>query len=431
MSDLQNKLDRHGPPDFDRAALWNKIERPRRRRRVFFIWWVSGAAALALGAYLWNVHWLSDKRVSTSFPIPQEKLDQTPTVIEKPQVTELKGEVDIMGSKTSAIQRVDKAETTITTPSINEMPKNEWGNLSVPDGPSGQNRLVQPMETSSYKRTFVNTSARALIPLSPLAGLPALVSALQESPAEKGTTASSMKPLSSLPPIPFSPLDNARWSLDVPGPKQRTLRRNEFAITLGAAGQWRLLDGKQCTRIKEKPTLSGYFLGARYKRKLPKGPYLFAGLTYTYNQSKITDSTVESRQFYEELAGKTILKTTTFYELYNQYHRLDFAIGAGRSWPLQGFEVALEAGLGAAHWLKIDGDYLDDSAGIQPLPGAEAVRATLFGRLNGGLSRALPNGFRLGLNISGQTPIRVSPKGEACRHRLLPIYLGMSMGKQF
>ena len=73
MSDLQNKLDRHQPPDFDRAALWNKIERPRRRRRVFFIWWVSELLPWRLSLPL-NVHWLSDKRVSTSFPIPQEKV---------------------------------------------------------------------------------------------------------------------------------------------------------------------------------------------------------------------------------------------------------------------------------------------------------------------------------------------------------------------
>ncbi|MCO6487174.1 MAG: hypothetical protein J5I98_02095 [Phaeodactylibacter sp.] len=133
----------------------------------------------------------------------------------------------------------------------------------------------------------------------------------------------------------------------------------------------------------------------------------------------------------DELAGKAILNTTTFYQLYNQYHRLDFAIGAGRSWLLPGFEVSLDAGLGAAKWLKMEGDYLIGSAAFQPMPGAEAAQATLFGRLNGELSRTLPNGFRLGLNISGQTPVRTSPKGEDCRHRLLPVYLGMSIGKQF
>ncbi|MCB0580150.1 MAG: hypothetical protein KDD10_12685 [Phaeodactylibacter sp.] len=427
MNNLQNKLDKHGPPEFGRAALWNKIERPKRRRRMLFFWWALGATALVLGAFLWNNHWLSDRMVNT------------PTV-NLPGKAEVKDEAEKGESTGSEKRKSPEANANFSIPGTNATPHGKWrerqGYLSASDDLSGQNRKMAPAKNSSDNRTTANTSARALLPLSPFAGLPEpRVSALPKSPAEKGTAAiRPLERLGSLPPALLNTMDNAQWNLDIPGARGsngKSLRRNEFTIMLGAAGQWHLPDENQFNRRKEKPALPGHFLGARYKRKLSKGHYLLASLIYTYHQSKINASTTESEQFYDEFAGKAIHRTTTFYQLYNQYHRLDFAIGAGRSWVLPGFEVSLDAGLGAANWLKIEGDYLDDATAIQPMPGAEAVQATLFGRLNGELSRTLPNGFRLGLNISGQTPVRASPKGEDCRHRLLPVYLGMSIGKQF
>lgn len=440
MNDLQNKLDQHGPPEFGRAALWNKIERPKRRRRALFFWWALGAAGLVLGACLWNNHWLSDRIVNTPPVNLPGKAEHTHTLPGKPQPAEVKDEAKKEESIGLEKRENPEADATFSIPATNATPNDELrerqGYLSAPGGPSGQNRRMAPAEISSDKRTTANTSARALIPLSPFAGLPEpLLSALPKSPAEKGATAiSPLARLGSLPPAPLSTKENAHWNQNVPwaeGSTGRATRRNEFTIMLGAAGQWHLLDENRCNRRKEKPALPGHYLGARYKRKLSKGHYLLASLTYTYHQSKINASTTESVQFYDELAGKAIFRTTTFYELYNQYHRLDFAIGAGRSWLLPGFEVSLDAGLGAANWLKMEGDYLDDAAAFQPLPGAEAAQAALFGRLNGELIRTLPNGFRLGLNISGQTPIRVSPKEEGCRQQLLPVYLGISIGKQF
>ncbi|NRA49270.1 MAG: hypothetical protein HRU12_09055 [Phaeodactylibacter sp.] len=47
MKNLQDRLDKQGAPEFDREALWERIDRPKRRRSVF-LWWFSGLAVAIL-----------------------------------------------------------------------------------------------------------------------------------------------------------------------------------------------------------------------------------------------------------------------------------------------------------------------------------------------------------------------------------------------
>ncbi len=414
MKDLQEKMDRHGPPDFDRMALWNKIERPEKRQKPFLLWWSLGVAALVIGLIL-------TYNYSSSLKSPSDQFVQ-PTFSNKQQA-----------SKREATPNQPIPEVLTKKPILNADTKVATSNQSALTAVAlSRTQQLKPdiflnQDASTKIETPITTSLRALSEQEKtLNAIPS------HPPIEVEYTAESrLENISILPSLAFHVIGANPPNLDAwhtPKPNKNLQRLNEFNISIGAVAHWYLDSIKTC---QEKPTLPGYFLGISYKRLLPKGFYLLADFNYIFHQSSIRTSNVDTQLFYDSAVGNTIVKTTTFYEFYNQYHRLDFGIGIGHTWSLSGFDVSLDAGLGAAHWFKIDGDYWNAETGFQPFPESTAVQTNLYGSLSGRFSRTWANGNSLGLIIVGKTPITLSPSGDDCAHRVLPINLGVSLGKQF
>lgn len=416
MKDLQNKLDQQEPPDFDRLALWHKIQRPKRRR-MLFIWWGLGAASFIGGTYIIQSSW--PLRAASSVLTEQQGVMEQP---ESPQ------------SKTSTKWDHSPFNEGPVIPSPPKTPNAQWvPSTAEPMAPiQGISQNLHPAKSNA-------NTANKVFPTHPVADLseqektpnwtlPHLAGVIDSS------AANDRQSLSHLPTLDFIVHEQALAVLGFQhskSPKIQTLSRNEFSFRIGAASHLYLWGGERCTPMKERPVLPGYFLNLQYKKIFPKGHYLLADLGYTFHQSKLNTSTTKFQQLYDEFTGKSILTTTTFYELYNQYQRLDVSLGAGHYWSWKGFELALDAGLGTAHWIKTEGDYLDEESGILPLPGGNVRQGVLFGSLNGELSRAFPNAYRMGILISGKTPIRLNPTGSDCHHSVWPIYLGMSISKRF
>jgi hypothetical protein len=421
MKDLQNKLDQHSTPDFDREALWQKIERPKRRRKFFFIWWFVGIGIIALGVWSWNQHRLT-----------QQELDRFP-ILQKEKTGEAKDQHD-PNQKRAEKQPTEELIAKKTSP-LTDTRSNNFEQITpdhrITDGASDPTEQLQATPFIPTEKPVLGESNAPFLtkketaPAAP----PKVTEAVGLKPARNNGSL-----LSSLPSLPLTSVyyDRKPYRLPPVTDKKRSAGQvHQINLRFGASGQWHFLNPNTCNRIKEEQALPGYFLGLGYKRRFLKKHYVTANVVYSFHQSRINAQTTESETIINGIASRSLRETITTYELFNQYQRLDVAIGYGYSWTFRKYEVAVDGNFGIAHWLKIDGDFLDEDASLQSLPAADELQPAFFGQLNGEVSRTLPNGYRIGFLLSGQTPIKVSPGRDDCQHLVLPIYVGLQLGKTF
>ncbi len=119
---------------------------------------------------------------------------------------------------------------------------------------------------------------------------------------------------------------------------------------------------------------------------------------------------------------------TTLYELYNQYERVEIGVGLGKTWDLKAFTFALEASGGYSHWLKVDGNYLNQEGVLQSLAPASEVPGSWTGRLDVSVLKPVTEHWTIGLTMQAQTPVLVSPGVGSCTRRMYPVGVGVLVG---
>lgn len=415
MSNLQNRLDQYREPDFDQEALWDKIERPEKKRRrwILFLWLGLLTSFSMAGAY-----WLD----SIDFISAKEPVDLDSYII---QISE-KASDNEMDCENVAIenQEENKGDNSSVTAFIKKDVSNPITNIqTVQSQIFDTERINIDQSKASYEEHVESIYTTNINETS-------------EFPKASPSLLSTMQELEKLPAISMSLMD-----IDYPKeplPKISSISecviafpRHELMFFGGLAGQFHRFHVENRKKTKLEKTMPGYYTGLQYKRRFNNVYYLLAETKYAFHQSEIDAIDKQSLQLLSSTNEVTLIETTTHYSLYNQYHYLDLAIGAGIAQSIGNIEIALESSLGAAHWLKVDADYLDENTVLQKVKSNEIKPTTIFGKLNFSLRRHLPSNILIGGNISAQTPLRVDSKLAIFQHQLLPFYIGINIGKRF
>ena len=450
MSDLQRRLDEQRPPQYDREALWDKIERPTRKRRRWFWFFVLGILLLAslTGVYYFEGFDLKitpessvevTNEVSTAAIVPQS--DNTVQEIENKPVENKTNETDVEVGLTATSPRSiakDSAGSDRTTVPSSPSTKAFAGGRSLGrKDVAKDDHTILPLNQIADTLNLVNNSLPVTAPSEDLEPW-----ILDPEPNPLHLLPDTLHLLPSLLAVTDPSEDLEPWTLNLePDIKHQTPKispyinkqelHNEIELSGGIAYQWHTFDGDNCELRSQEAADPGYYLNLTYKRKLQRQFYLLSAIQYTVHHSSIEASSVLAEQFIDGLSNITIFETTIFYQLYNEYHRLDIGVGAGYTWQKESFDYGVEALLGAAKWLKIDGNYLGENADLQEMDGADALKPALFGRVNGFVSKTLNPQLTVGVNVGVQSPMRLSVSGEACEHWLWPIYMGVHAKRRF
>ncbi|MCG8332694.1 MAG: hypothetical protein MI974_33725 [Chitinophagales bacterium] len=413
MSDLQNRLDQYREPDFDQEALWDKIERPEKKRRrwILFLW-----LGLLMSFSMAGAYWLD----SIDFISEKEPVDLDSYII---QISE-KASEDKMNWEDITIE--NEEENKGNGSSVIALIKNDAGN-STADIQTVQPRTfdAEPIHTDhikqrqeKHRQSLYNENETSI----QIEASPSLPSTMQE--LEKLPTISMVLMDIDYPKEPLPKISSISECVIA-------FPRHELMFFGGLAGQLHRFHVEDGKKTKLEKTIPGYYLGLQYKKRFNNVYYLVADAKYAFHQSEIDATDKQSLQLLSSTNEVTVIETTTHYSLYNQYHYLDLAIGAGIAQYIGNMEIVLESSLGAAHWLKVDADYLDENTVLQKVKSNEIKPTTIFGKLNFSLRRHLPTNILIGGNISAQTPLRVDSKSATFRHQLLPFYIGINIGKRF
>jgi hypothetical protein len=416
MSDLQHKLDGQPQPQFDKEALWGKIERPTRRRRRW-LWFFLPALLLVIslaGAYHFGV--FDFNTTTEAKTATQDNAIHSPAATTPNKGTIQQGnsipQLSKSHTKTSTAETAS-AEISSTHPYKASLQKQR----SITDVPSGNEPETANILPNTAPPGYLTPDTSYLLPDTRYL-TPNILHLIPKIPIL------SFQPLKTPKTIEFDPRIK-------PSISRNHFLRNEIQASSGLAYQLHQFNGEDCNFRTVEQADPGYFVNLTYKRKLKEDIYLLASMQYSVHHSNVEASSTYSQQFLGALNTITVYETTTYYKLYNEYHRLDFGIGAGYAWQKKSYTYGVEAQLGAAKWLKVEGDYLDNNADLQLMKGADALPPTLFGRLNGFVSKTFSNQVALGVNIALQSPMRVSGAEEGCEHQLWPIYLGGSVRRAF
>lgn len=433
MSDLQNRLDRQKPPDFDRAALWERIERPgRKRRRFILLFWLGGLLLSMAGGAAW-ISYAGAPEIGIT-PAISEGIDdkEQPGIMEASCEDESASTKSVLKRGTGRNDELKKKIKSIYQTAGTSPKSYEKGDL-VDAEPVSQKEKQQTLLLIPVlnKPVNISTDARASSTSLVYETSKARTSG-QPDGADNGLAIHErVAGLSFLPDKPVEALkrEERSYYFSIQSlHNQASFRQNEIVIGGGVAGQ---LHYSSCNNRGEEATRLGYFLRAGYKRKLNPKWYLLAEVQYTQHHSKIETSSFYTEQFLAASNEIEVLTTTTYYQLYNEYHRLDFSAGAGYSWKFRGLDIGLDASIGLAKWMQIEANYFDKGGMLQAIGDKENLKMVFFGKLKGSVARELADHFFIGSNLTLQTPLKATDPSADCTQRVLPVYLGLFLGKRF
>jgi hypothetical protein len=421
MKDLQNRLDQQGAPDFDREALWQRIERPRKRRG--FLWWWLGAGSLIL------ISWFSLGKGGIPpalsgfyIGVAEQEQDQDRPVA---QVEKSKGEI-------LPSDKPFEEEPVATLDLKPEIVRKVAPEKAKVDGKLQSDRRV---EASGAQPKLGDKERQQLKPTAALVNI--VESEVAPAPFGSNTVANPIfelkkqEALSLLPTLPVALTDDRR-STDFPlyfaASEQTKSRKNAFVLSGGLAAQLHT-NSTDCSWAGEERTRPGFYLRGQYQRGLGNGFYAFGAAQYTTHHSRLearhTISTKTLNAFNQEVRNSE----TTLYELYNQYERVEIGVGLGKTWDLKAFTFALEASGGYSHWLKVDGNYLNQEGVLQSLAPASEVPGSWTGRLDVSVLKPVTEHWTIGLTMQAQTPVLVSPGVGSCTRRMYPVGVGVLVGR--
>lgn len=423
MNNLQNRLDQQGTPDFDREGLWQRIERPRKRRRM--LWWWLGAGSLLL------LLWLGLGKDSTppalsGFYIgnPEQEQGQRPPAaqVENPEEGILPQEKSsVMGAtalqdlqskkvqklvpeKAKAIEKA-KADRRVEVVAIRPKPGDKER--------KGLQRMPSPIRTTESKSAPATSG-----------------SSTATSPAVQPKKQKALKLLPTLPVALVQGSSSPSFPSRFAEIEQAKPQKNTFVLSGGLAAQLHI-NRTDCGWAGEEHALPGFYLRGQYQRGLGNGFYAFGAAQYTAHHSRLSARQTISTKSLNALNQEVRTSETTFYELYNQYERIEVGVGLGKTWNMKALTFALEASGGYSQWLNVDGNYLNQEGVLQTLAPAGEMPRSFVGRVDIVLLKPLSERWIVGLTMQAQTPVTVSPSSMSCTHRLYPLGFGVLVGRRW
>jgi hypothetical protein len=423
MNNLQNRLDQQGTPDFDREGLWQRIERPRKRRRM--LWWWLGAGSLLL------LLWLGLGKDSTppalsGFYIgnPEQEQGQRPPAaqVENPEEGILPQEKSsVMGAtalqdlqskkvqklvpeKAKAIEKA-KADRRVEVVAIRPKPGDKER--------KGLQRTPSPIRTTESKSAPATSG-----------------SSTATSPAVQPKKQKALKLLPTLPVALVQGSSSPSFPSRFAEIEQAKPQKNTFVLSGGLAAQLHI-NRTDCGWAGEEHALPGFYLRGQYQRGLGNGFYAFGAAQYTAHHSRLSARQTISTKSLNALNQEVRTSETTFYELYNQYERIEVGVGLGKTWNMKALTFALEASGGYSQWLNVDGNYLNQEGVLQTLAPAGEMPRSFVGRVDIALLKPLSERWTVGLTMQAQTPVTVSPSSMSCTHRLYPLGFGVLVGRRW
>ncbi len=412
MSNLRDKLDHQSPQDFNPEALWNKIERPKRKRR----WGFLIVLFLLIGVTVTGL-WLmpksgADNQEQPAAAVPEEGnatnekampriQDQDSSIDKKPFLT--------FHTKT---QKLSAEQADANLPKIYYQ-KGVDKTASIPkntpqDGDKKTEAAVQE-ESTAVPVSSISTEEKGLQRYW-ITKLPVHVHLLEAMDSNTSID------------IPKKPLS--------PTPREVFLR-NEFELTGGLGTDHHLFSGSDCTGLNREKADLNQVLGLKYRWFLKDQLFLFADANLTFHQSRQEHAVVSDQQIIRTAETIQLMETITTYQLYNQHQRISVGVGVGYFWELGNFQIGPSASFGVSTWLASEADFIDENDQIQALEPSGEAQTSFFGQLNIQVRKEVVKNTFLGLQVSAQTPIDQSAKMQDCQHLIIPVAGVLSLGYQF
>jgi hypothetical protein len=426
MSNLQDQFDKREPAGFDSEALWSRIERPKKKRRPGWLLFFGLFALTAATASWWVM-----QPVGTGSQ-PQEKASLSRQKNLEKDIAERSMSTETQklekGKQSSKLQKEESSANPDLAFPTRKAETNDRSSADLSTSSGHPSHSVSPYLITHFEK---NTSSSE-IPSEDAPQKHHSTASLQET----YTRTAGISKLSNHTyfvkdhkkniPLPTG-FDKVEQSLG----RKKNLNNNRIEISIGSGSHSHLFEGDNCDLRKEEKGQLDLSLGLSYRKYLSKDLFMFSSLRFAIHNSRIRYSTTSIERIIEDMDELTLIETTTDYWLYNQYRRIEFTVGAGKSWSLGHYDLTLSAGLGATSWLKIDADYFDSGEELRPSAMASDRSPAFFGLFQASMSRELFPGLDIGLYLSGQTPLDLSVDGEDCEHRMFPFGGGIMVGKRF
>lgn len=422
MNNLQNRLDQQGGPDFDREALWERIERPRKRRGV--LWWWLGAGSLILLLWIGLGNENTAPALSGFYiaDAEQEQILSLPVAqVEKPKVGILPSGKPSVAGPTATLDLQPKIGRKAAPEKAQATEKPQADRRVEASGaqPKPVDRERKALKTAAAP---VNTTGSEVVPAA----------SAPNTAAGPIIELKKQEALRLLPTLPTA-LTYANFSADFPPlfaeTEQAKPRKNTFRLSAGLTAQVHT-NSTDCGWAGEERTMGGFYLRGQYQLGLGNGFYAFGAAQYTAHHSRVEDRYTISTKTLNAFNQEVHTSETTIYELYNQYERVEVGLGLGRTWDLKALTFAVEASGGYSQWLNVDGNYLNQEGVLQTLAPAGEIPSSWLGRVDIALLKPLSERWTIGLTMHMQTPILVSPGAGSCTRRMYPVGFGVLVGRR-
>jgi hypothetical protein len=402
MKDIAEKFD-HLPQDFDREAIWNGIEKPKRRFPFRAYYW---AALFGLVGICCVCYWITVPPEAAVNTFEHAGLDLNTVVLEK----------EVVPRAEAATPELDLATATATPPSIATIQNRATHNpAAIPILASQETTINQmlPFERTELLASERTHRERLRLPAMPLDSQ--LTGAIDLLPGKKQLLVIGMDQL-------FS---NGQAVSEIRPKKKRHrlalqagigVHGTRYSSTTEEALSWR--------NDLEKPQID-YSLGLRYEYALTRKLFLSASTTYQLYKDQI------STTYVREARGQDTLIN---YQLYNHYHLLSGQLAAGRRFYQPGFFWDIQAGIGLTYHQVAQVDYF---VGAGELADQRQVAqdyqnlADVFYTGQIAIGKQLTSRFyaRAGGQISSRKTLTASR--AATRHRIFPVNAFLELGIRF
>jgi hypothetical protein len=422
MSDLQNRLDKHGIGGLDKEALWQRIERPKKSYRLAAWWWLGGVflCFCLVGVYYIQEQIIKSQSIETITVIPEDPINTKDPQYSNNTFNSAANLIDPLDGQPDAKQ----THTSLTTESEKEY---------VASGLDNSTHEI----SNNIVASVSNVDTTHVVLSSDVMNAESFSTPVKKNREIGIIDAESVDTLSKLPlPLRMIVLGDQEYdfsSRTVSQEKQKNgiIARHKLEILGGAVLQRHIFSGEGVSARQQESTSIGQYLGLKYKHQPNEKYYLLGELRYAIHHSNIKTTNISSQQFLNAIGTITLVETRTAYQLYNEYHRLDVGVGMGKAWTLKSWQLTTELSLGRAQWMRIEGDYLNDSGALQVLGAAADISPSFYGQLSVGLNRMISKNSYIGMHITAQSPIDLTTTNEVGTHGIIPFYGGLSGGIRF
>lgn len=440
--ELKNKLDQR-PIDFDREALWERIEsQPKKKNRAFIWWWFGGISivvfSLLAGTYLKNT--LEDKKVAKVVATNQLNSQDDEMELSNADNIQYKKEVSSGLSsekKRSEIhKKIESEESTNLTHKDNIVSISPVDSMRLSEKKNSNNSVIFGKRNSlnkiDYIAPFADRNRSASVVANNMAEHSDITNLLDlESKDSITMTCDNIdflfaSDLSFDRPIIISNIlpINSEISTFVIRPD------NGLVFNFGIGSDIHQFDTDQLyKRSSVENNLESMVAQVLYQKYFSENWVVMIGLGYSTSQTNISLTSLDDGQFIRSVQdGNTyVITTETSRNLYNRYSRWDADISLGYEWQVGKWGLTPLVGRGINLKSMYDGEVINVNNDAVSLDDLELYDDRIDGYWNGKLriDRYIDHGFKLGL-MGGIESSRTLTSTDH-RHSITPVSLRLQL----